>query len=114
VGAPGPRFRAVGAAASLHRMTDETEAAPPGPQHEDTDVDNYDQIQAEVDKHFEGNWERFLKAVENPAEILHFVLKQHFGLDQQKFEKWAQEKQFPPGWVARFYSTLTPDGELKR
>ena len=95
-------------------MADEPEVAPP-PQdkHEDADVDDYDGIQAEVDKHFEGNWERFLKAVENPSEILHFVLTKHFGLDQKKFEAWAQEKQFPPGWVQRFYSTLTADGQLK-
>jgi len=97
----------------VNRMTEETEV-PPGPQHEDTDVDNYDGLQAEVDKHFEGSWERFLKAVENPAEILHFVLKHHFALNQRDFEAWAKEKQFPPGWIARFYSTLTPEGELKK
>jgi hypothetical protein len=103
-------------------MADEPETAPdvapetgPTPEkHEDADVNDYDGIQAEVDKHFEGNWERFLKAVENPVEILHFVLKQHFGLDQHKFENWAKEKQFPPGWIARFYSTLTPEGEIKK
>jgi hypothetical protein len=100
-------------------MADEPEAeAPPteptAPKHEDKDVDDYDGIQSEVDKHFGGSWESFLKAVENPAEILHFVLTKHFALDQKKFETWANEQKFPPGWIQRFYSTLTPEGELKR
>lgn len=98
-------------------MADEPEAEAPAeptaPKHEDKDVDDYDGIQSEVDKHFGGSWESFLKAVENPAEILHFVLTKHFGLDQKKFEAWANEQKFPPGWISRFYSTLTPDGQLK-
>lgn len=81
--------------------------------HEDTEVESYDAMQAEVDKHFEGSWERFLKAVENASEILHFVLTRHCGTDAAKFEAWATEKQLPPGWVPRFYMTLTPDGKLK-
>jgi hypothetical protein len=100
-------------------MADEPEAeAPPteptAPKHEDKDVDDYDGIQSEVDKHFAGSWESFLKAVENPAEILHFVLTKHFALDQKKFEAWANEQKFPPGWIQRFYSTLTPEGDLKQ
>lgn len=81
--------------------------------HEDTEVESYDAMQAEVDKHFEGSWERFLKAVQNPSEILHFVLTRHCATDPSKFEAWATEKQLPPGWVPRFYMTLTPDGKLK-
>ncbi|HWB76000.1 MAG TPA: hypothetical protein VG755_13620 [Nannocystaceae bacterium] len=80
---------------------------------DDTDVDSYEAICAEVDKHFEGNWERFLKAVQNPKEILHFVLTRHCNTDPTKFEAWAKEKELPPGWVPRFYMTLTADGQLK-
>jgi hypothetical protein len=79
---------------------------------EGTDVATYDDIQAEVDKHFEGDWEKFLKAVSNPAEILHFILKQEFEKDKDKFEAWAVEKKLPPDWVPRFYGTLTADGEI--
>jgi hypothetical protein len=96
-------------------VSDETEAAPePRAMPEDTDADTYDAVQAEVDKHFEGSWERFLKAVENPAEILHFVLHNHCAVDAGKFIAWAKEKQLPPDWVPRFFSVLTPKGELKK
>jgi hypothetical protein len=81
--------------------------------HEDTEVDSYDAMQAEVDKHFEGSWERFLKAVQNASEVLHFVLTRHCGTDAARFEAWATEKQLPPGWVPRFFMTLTEDGQLK-
>jgi hypothetical protein len=94
-------------------MTDETEAPPEGPVHEDTEVESYEAMQAEVDKHFEGSWERFLKAVQNASEVLHFVLVHHCGTEPSKFEAWAKEKELPPGWVQRFYMTLTPDGRLK-
>jgi hypothetical protein len=94
-------------------MTDEPEAPPQAPTHEDTEVESYEAMQAEVDKHFEGSWERFLKAVENASEVLHFVLTHHCATDAAKFEAWAKEKQLPPGWVPRFYMTLTPDGQLK-
>ncbi len=80
---------------------------------DDTEVDSYEAIAAEVDKHFEGSWERFLKAVQNPSEVLHFVLTRHCATDPTKFEAWAKEKELPPGWVPRFYMTLTADGQLK-
>jgi hypothetical protein len=79
---------------------------------EGPDVNTYAEIQTEVDKHFAGDWEKFLKAVANPAEILHFILKEEFELDKTKFESWAQEKKLPGDWVPRFYSTLTAEGEL--
>jgi hypothetical protein len=78
-----------------------------------TDVDTYSEIETEVDKHFEGSWENFFKAVKNPAEVLHFILADHFGLEREKFEAWAQEKKLPPDWVPRFYGTLNEKGELK-
>jgi hypothetical protein len=79
---------------------------------DDVDVGTYADVQAEVDKHFEGSWEGFLKAVQNPAEVLHFVLVHECNKEPQKFEAWAKEKKLPPAWVARFYGTLTADGEL--
>ncbi len=95
-------------------MTDETQARDADDKlHEDTDVDSYEAMQAEVDKHFEGSWERFLKAVQNASEVLHFVLTHHCGTDPTRFEAWATEKQLPAGWVPRFFTTLTADGQLK-
>lgn len=104
---PGP--------ASVQEMTEpETppEAAPALPP--DSEADSYEALEVEVARHFEGSWEGFLKAVANPSEILHFVLHQHCAVDPAKFEAWAKEKQIPPGWVPRFYMTLTPDGQLKK
>ncbi|MBK8241243.1 MAG: hypothetical protein KBB21_10005 [Nannocystaceae bacterium] len=80
---------------------------------QDTEVDTYEGMQAEVDRHFGGSWEQFLKALQNPAEVMHFVLTKHCGTDAAKFEAWAKEKELPAGWVPRFYMTLTPDGQLK-
>lgn len=80
---------------------------------DDVDVGTYADVEAEVDKHFGGSWEDFLKAVQNPAEILHFVLVHECGKETAKFEAWAADKKLPPGWVPRFYGTLTADGELK-
>lgn len=88
-------------------MTDEPQA------HQDTEVDTYEGMQSEVDKHFEGSWERFLKAVQNASEVLHFVLTTHCATDDAKFQAWAASKELPPGWVQRFYMTLTADGRLK-
>lgn len=72
----------------------------------------YHEIQSEVDAHFGGDWERFLKALSNPAEILHFVLWQHCQGGKEKFEAWATSKKLPPDWVPRFYGLLTPEGHL--
>jgi hypothetical protein len=72
----------------------------------------YHEVQAQVDQHFGGKWEEFLKAVQNPAEILHFVMWQHCGGDKAKFESWATDKALPPDWVPRFYGLLTSDGQL--
>jgi hypothetical protein len=102
-------------------MTDPTEPEAPSEATEpvlherpdDTEVDTYDAMAAEVDKHFEGSWERFLKAVQNPSEVMHFVLTRHCATDPSKFEAWAKEKELPPGWVPRIYMTLTADGQLK-
>lgn len=79
---------------------------------EDTDVGSYAEVQAEVDKHFGGDWAQFLKAVQNPAEVLHFVLVHECGKEPERFEAWAKDKGLPPDWVPRFYGTLTPEGDL--
>lgn len=87
-------------------MTDETNS-------ESVDAANYEDIQAEVDARFNGDWQQFLKALHNPGEVLHFVLKYRFDKDKAEFEAWAEDKGFPADWVPRFYSMLTPDGELE-
>jgi hypothetical protein len=79
---------------------------------DDTSVETFADIEIEVNRHFDGNWKKFLLAVENPAEILHFVLSEHFDRDRAKFESWSKEQELPPDWVPRFYGTLTPEGEL--
>lgn len=82
-------------------------------ERDDAQASELGEIQAEVDRHFEGSWERFLKAVRNPSEIMHFVLHNHCGVDQKKFEAWAEQVKLPPDWVPRFYGMLTVEGELK-
>lgn len=82
------------------------------PRPPDTEAGAYHEVQAQVEAHFEGSWEGFLKAVQNPAEILHFVMWGHCGGDKEKFEGWATDKDLPPDWVPRFYGMLTPDGQL--
>jgi hypothetical protein len=91
---------------------DSPEESPDDLPEEGPDVTTYTEIEAEVQKRFDGNWETFLKAVTNPAEILHFILKEEFELDKDKFEAWAKGKDLPSDWIPRFYSALTEDGEL--
>lgn len=79
---------------------------------EDTDVGSYEDIEREVLKHFEGSWEKFFKALRNPADVLYFVLTHKFGKDKAAFEAWAQEKALPGNWVPRFYGLLDAQGNL--
>ena len=78
-----------------------------------TEAASYADIQGEVNRHFSGSWEGFLKAVTNPAEILFFVYAGHCGKDKDKFQSWASRQGIPDDWMPRFYMTLTDDGELK-
>jgi hypothetical protein len=80
---------------------------------EETEAGSYADIQGEVNKHFAGNWENFLKAVTNPAEILHFVFEAHCKKDRDKFAAWASRQGIPDDWLPRFYMTLDDDGDLK-
>ncbi len=83
------------------------------PQRDDSEAGSYDSLQAEVDQHFGGKWDPFLKAVRNPAEILYFVLWNHCDGKAAKIEAWAKEKELPPDWLPRFYGMLTPKGEFR-
>ena len=60
-----------------------------------------------------GCWEKFLKAVSNPAEILYFVLWRQCGGKAHKLEAWAKDKGIPADWLPRFYGLLTPKGEFR-
>lgn len=79
----------------------------------DTEAGSYVDLQREVDQHFDGSWEKFLKAVANPAEILYFVLWRQCGGQASKIEAWAKDKQLPPDWLPRFYGMLTQDGQFR-
>lgn len=83
------------------------------PLPESSEANTYVELETEVSKHFAGDWRKFLLAVANPAEILHFVLKEHFAKEQEKFEAWFERKGLPNDWLSRFYMTLDEDGELK-
>ncbi len=80
---------------------------------EETEAGSYADIQGEVNKHFAGDWKQFLLAVDNPAEILHFVFANHCKKDREKFEAWAKRQSVPDDWMPRFYMTLDDDGDLK-
>jgi len=83
------------------------------PEREDSDAGTYADLKAEVDKHFGGKWDGFLKAVRNPAEILYFVLWNHCDGKAPKIEAWAKEVELPPDWLPRFYGLLTEKGEFR-
>ena len=80
---------------------------------ETTDAGSYAELEAEVAAQFDGSWERFFKAVKNPVEIMHFVLKHECSLNAEKFEAWAKEKGLPEDWANRFFSALSKDGDIK-
>ncbi len=80
---------------------------------ESTEASTYADVQSEVNRHFGGSWEGFLKAVSNPADILFFVYGTHFDKDREKFEAWSKRQSIPEDWIPRFFMTLTEDGELK-
>ena len=100
-------------------MSDETPpsaATPPAeatPRPDDSEVGSYLDVQAEVDKHFAGDWEKFLKAVRNPAEILHFVLWRQCDGKADNLRSWAAEKKLPADWVPRFFGMLDPKGYFR-
>lgn len=93
---------------SVPRVSDETPQRP-----DDSEAGSYVELQREVDKHFGGSWEAFLKAVRNPAEILYFVLWRQCGGKSHKIEAWAKEKGIPADWLPRFYGMLKPDGQFR-
>ena len=89
-------------------MSEETPQRPA-----DSEAGSYVELQREVDKHFAGSWEGFLKAVRNPAEVLYFVLWRQCDGKAHKMETWAKEKGIPADWLPRFYGMLTPDGQFR-
>lgn len=96
-------------------MSDETPKLPDEtPQRpDDSEADSYVDVQREVDTHFGGSWEGFLKAVRNPAEILYFVLWRQCDGKAHKLEAWAKDKGLPADWLPRFYGMLTPEGQFR-
>ena len=79
----------------------------------DAEAADFSDINFQVQRHFKGDWNKFLIAVANPIEILHFILSDHFGMDTDKFEAWAKEEKLPDDYIPRFYTALTPEGEIK-
>jgi hypothetical protein len=89
-------------------VSDETPQRP-----DDSEAGSYVELQREVDTHFAGSWENFLKAVRNPAEILYFVLWRQCDGKSHKMESWAKDKGLPGDWLPRFYGMLTPQGQFR-
>lgn len=82
-------------------------------ERDDTEAGSYVDLQKQVDAHFSGSWEGFLKALENPAEVLYFVLWRHCEGKADKMEAWAKDKELPPDWIPRFFGMLTHTGEFR-
>ncbi len=80
---------------------------------ESTEAASYADVQGEVNKHFAGDWQKFLLAVDNAAEVLHFVFEAHCKMDKAKFEGWAKRQGLPEEWAPRFYMALDENGDLK-
>jgi hypothetical protein len=80
---------------------------------EETEAASYADIQGEVNKHFAGNWKKFLLAVNNPAEILHFVFANYCKRDKGAFEAWGKQQGVPEDWIPRFFMTLDEGDDLK-
>ena len=72
----------------------------------DATAGDYEEIEREVDLHFKGVWPDFLRAIRNPAQVLHFILNDHFGGDEARFAEWTESKGFPAGWLSRFHLAL--------
>lgn len=87
----------------------ESETARP----DDSEAGSYAELQREVDQHFAGSWENFLKAVRNPAEILYFVLWRACDGKADKLRSWATEQKLPADWVPRFFGMLDPKGQFR-
>lgn len=87
-------------------------APAPEPEPETQEVASYADIQGEVNKRFAGSWVDFLRAVRNPVEILFFVFDGHFERDREKLEAWGKRQSIPEDWLPRFYSALSPEGDL--
>lgn len=83
------------------------------PERDDTEAGSYVDLQKEVDRNFKGNWGDFLKAVQNPAEILYFVLWRQCDGKADKIEAWSKEKDLPPDWMPRFFGMLTHEGKFR-
>lgn len=95
-------------------MSEETPPSEATPQRpDDSEAGSYVDVQREVDKHFAGSWENFLKAVRNPAEILYFVLWRQCDGKADKLRSWAAEKKLPADWVPRFFGMLDPKGQFR-
>lgn len=83
------------------------------PEREDSEAGTYAELQREVDQHFDGKWDGFLKAVRNPAEVLYFILWNHCDGKAPKIEAWAKKHELPDDWLPRFYGMLTQAGEFR-
>lgn len=80
---------------------------------EQTEASSYADIQGEVNKHFGGDWQKFLLGVDNAAEILHFVFAGHCKKDRETFQGWGKRQGLPDEWFPRFYMALDEEGDLK-
>lgn len=72
----------------------------------DSSAGSYIDLELEVAKNFEGDWSRFLRALQNPAEVLAFIRNVACNDDEQAFAEWMKEKNLPEAWLSRFHLAL--------
>ena len=62
---------------------------------ENTAAASFDDVQMQVDTHFQGSWGTFLDRVQNPLDIMRFVLASGFNSDHHAFQDWASTNGIP-------------------
>ena len=77
----------------------------------DASAESYIDLELEVARNFAGDWSHFLRALQNPAEVLAFVRRVACNEDDEAFADWMKEKELPPAWLGRFQIALAEMAE---
>lgn len=68
----------------------------------DSSAGSYIDLELEVAKNFAGDWSKFLRCLQNPAEVLAFIRTIACNDDEEAFAEWMKEKELPEAWLSRF------------
>lgn len=72
------------------------------PERPAREIDSFEALEQEVQQKHGSDWAAFLRALENPADVLTFVLETKCGGDEASFEQWFKAQSLPEDWLDRF------------